>query len=254
MKAATLPGIRSRKMPPTRMHINEQDSPRHHFSQGRALEVQRPLSEYYDALFAAFGPQHWWPGETEFEVIVGEILTQKTSWRNAEHAIGNLRAEDLRSHAGIDKIPLTKLERLIRPSGYFLQKARSLKAFCQFLQAGYGGSLKDLFETLTAALREELRPIFGIGQETADSILLYAGQHPVCVVDAYARSLLSRHGRVGENAKYEDIRSMFEFRFAGDHQKSNEFHALKVSGEATAAPTFPYASTPGTLPGGRPLT
>ena len=155
---------------------------------------QPPLDEYYNALFTAFGPQHWWPGKTPFEVIVGAILTQNTSWTNVERAITNLRRARLLTPAAIERSSPQMIEALIRPSGYFRQKARKLKAFCSFLRYEYSGSLKKMFAQPTAALRQQLLGVFGIGPETADSILLYAGGHPVFVVDAYAKRMLARHG------------------------------------------------------------
>jgi endonuclease-3 related protein len=193
------------------------------------LKRQPPLEEYYSALFGAFGPQHWWPGETPFEVIVGAILTQNTSWSNVERAIANLRDAKLLTPSALSRAPLNELEELIRSSGYFRQKARKLKAFCAFLRREYGGSLQRMFATPTAALREKLLGVFGIGPETADSILLYAGQHGVFVVDAYTKRMLTRHGWVDEKASYEDVRAMVEQQFPGDVARFNEFHALIVS-------------------------
>jgi endonuclease III related protein len=195
----------------------------------RLREGQPPLDEYYNSLFTAFGPQHWWPGKTQFEVIVGAILTQNTSWTNVERAIANLRAEGLLYPAAIEREPLGRIETLIRPSGYFRQKARKLKAFCAFLRAEYRGSLKRMFKTPTTVLREKLLGVFGIGLETADSILLYAGEHPVFVVDAYTKRMLARHGWAQAEAKYEDVRWMFERQFPGDAARFNEFHALIVN-------------------------
>jgi len=191
---------------------------------------QPPLDEYYNSLFTAFGPQHWWPGKTPFEVIVGAILTQNTSWTNVEAAISNLRRARLLSPRAIRSAPLAQLRRLLRPSGYFRQKARKLKAFCDFLYADYGGSLKRMFATPTIALRPKLLAIWGIGPQTADSILLYAGGHEVFVVDAYTRRLLARHGWIADaaKAKYDDIRWLFERRFPSDQERYNEFHALIV--------------------------
>jgi len=188
-----------------------------------------PLDEYYNALFTHFGPQHWWPGRTPFEIIVGAILTQNTSWANVEKAIANLRAANLLRPAAIEKASLRKLERLVRPSGYFRQKARKLKAFCAFLRAEYGGSLKRMFATPTILLRQKLLGVFGIGPETADSILLYAAGHPVFVVDAYTKRILVRHGWAGETTKYEDIRWAFERQFPGETRRFNELHALIVN-------------------------
>src|SRR5208283_1415869 len=137
------------------------------------------LQLYYDALFRAHGSQHWWPGRTRFEVIVGAILTQNTSWTNVERAIRNLRREKLLSPAAIARVSPARLARLIRSSGYFRQKARKLKAFVRFLRDAHQGSLTKMLRTPTAVLREQLLAVHGIGPETADSILLYAGKHPV---------------------------------------------------------------------------
>lgn len=187
-----------------------------------------PLDEYYNSLFAAFGPQHWWPGQTPFEVIVGAILTQNTSWANVERAIANLRNARLLTPVAIERASAQKIETAIRPSGYFRQKARKLKAFCAFLRYEYDGSLKRMFAQPTPALREKLLRVFGIGPETADSILLYAGGHPVFVVDTYTKRMLARHGWTGEDAKYEDVQWIFERRFPGETARFNEFHALIV--------------------------
>jgi len=187
-----------------------------------------PLDEYYNSLFTAFGSQHWWPGKTQFEVIVGAILTQNTSWRNVERAIENLRREGLLSSAAIEKSSSARLERLIHSSGYFRQKARKLKEFCKFLRTQYRGSLKRMFLTPTMELREKLLGVFGIGPETADSILLYGGGHSVFVVDAYTKRMMSRHGWSAAGAKYEDVRWMFERQFPGDARRFNELHALIV--------------------------
>ena len=188
-----------------------------------------PLDEYYNSLFTTMGPQHWWPGKTQFEVIVGAILTQNTAWTNVERAISNLRAAGLLSPKAVENANPRRLENLIRPSGYFRQKARKLKAFCHFLRTEFRGSLKRLFDTPTIELREKLLGVFGIGPETADSILLYAGDHPVFVVDAYAKRILLRHGWIGDKAKYEDVRWMFERQSPGDSRRFNEFHALIVN-------------------------
>lgn len=195
----------------------------------RSRDGQPPLDEYYNSLFTAFGPQHWWPGKSQFEVIVGAILTQNTSWANVERAIGNLRDHGLLSSLAIERAPVAAIETLIRPSGYFRQKARKLKAFCDFLRVNYRGSLERMFATPTIVLREKLLGVFGIGPETADSILLYAGKHPVFVVDAYTKRMLTRHGWSNPEAKYDDVRWMFERQFPGETQRFNEFHALIVN-------------------------
>ncbi len=191
-------------------------------------ESQPPLDEYFNSLFTALGPQHWWPADTPFEVIVGTILTQNTSWTNVEIALANLRSEGLLTIEGIARVNQQHLAKLLRPEGYFRQKARKLKAFVTFLRAEHAGSVRRMFATPTLALRERLLGVWGIGPETADSILLYAGQHPVFVVDAYAKRVFARHGWIGEKAKYEDVRWMVERQFPGDVKRFNELHALIV--------------------------
>jgi endonuclease III related protein len=186
------------------------------------------LALYYDALFRAHGPQHWWPGRTRFEVIVGAILTQSTSWSNVELAIASLRREHLLRPMALEHVSLARLSRLIRSSGYFRQKARKLKAFVHFLRRQYHGSLDRLFATPTAELREQLLTVHGIGPETADSILLYAGSHPVFVVDAYARRILERHNLATGKHSYEEIRQLFERNLPADPTLFNEYHALIV--------------------------
>lgn len=186
------------------------------------------LRAYYDALFAAHGPQHWWPGRTSFEVIVGAILTQNTSWTSVEIAIRNLRREKLLTPRAIEAVSFTRLAGLIRSSGYFRQKAKKLKCFVHFLRSEYGGSLRKMFHTPTAALREKLLSVHGIGPETADSILLYAGKHPVFVVDAYTRRLLERHQLATAAQSYEEIRKLFERSLPSEAPLYNEYHALIV--------------------------
>jgi endonuclease-3 related protein len=172
---------------------------------------------------------NWWPAKTPFEVIVGAILTQSTSWGNVELAIENLRTERMLTPSAILKVRTSKLAALVRPSGYFRQKAKKLKAFAQFLKREYDGSLKRMFHTPTFVLREKLLLVHGIGPETADSILLYAGNHPVFVVDAYTHRIFSRHGITGERPEYETVRARFEGELPRSVQLWNEFHALIVN-------------------------
>jgi len=182
------------------------------------------IRDYYRALFRSWGAQHWWPADSVFEVVVGAFLTQNTAWTNVERALANLRKAGLLSVEGIRNVRLPRLERLIRPSGYFRQKARRLKIFIEFLDAKYAGSLDLLFSQPTGKLREELLELNGVGPETADSILLYAGNHPVFVVDAYTRRILARHDIVPEKADYEEIRELFEHSLSplaeGQHEGS----------------------------------
>jgi endonuclease-3 related protein len=179
-------------------------------------------------LFAALGPQHWWPGRTAFEIIVGAILTQNTSWSNVELAIRNLRLAKLLTPRAIEDVPVGRLAALIRSSGYFRQKARKLKAFVRFVRREHKGSLVKMWRTPTAILRDQLLGVHGIGPETADSILLYAGRHPVFVVDAYARRMLERHHLAEPKHSYEEVRQLFERSLPADVPLYNEFHALIV--------------------------
>jgi endonuclease III related protein len=169
---------------------------------------QQQLQAYYRSLFRAWGAQHWWPAQTRFEVIVGAYLTQNTAWVNVERALANLRRAHLLSAEGIRRVSLRELERLIQPSGYFRQKAQRLKTFVRFLDERYSGSLTKLFAQPTNELRTELLSLNGVGPETADSILLYAGNHPVFVVDAYTRRILDRHDILLEKSEYEEIRDL----------------------------------------------
>ena len=187
-----------------------------------------PLRAYYDAILRAYGPQHWWPGRTRFEVIVGAILTQSTSWSNVERAIAELRREKLLSPTAFEQVSTERLSELIRSSGYFRQKARKLKAFVHFLLSEYAGSLDKMFAMPTAELRGQLLSVHGIGPETADSILLYAGGHATFVVDAYTRRMLVRHGLSHEKATYGEIQELFHASLPADAELFNEYHALIV--------------------------
>jgi len=168
------------------------------------------IRAYYLALYGDWGRQHWWPARNRFEVIVGAYLTQNTSWKNVEIALRQLRTARKLHLAGIRTIPLDQLEVLIRPAGYFRQKAGRLKTFVAFLDQAYGGSLQRMFAQPTDKLRQQLLALNGVGPETADSILLYAGQHPVFVVDAYSRRILERHGIADPKMSYEEVRKLFE--------------------------------------------
>ena len=174
------------------------------------LKPDEQIRSYFRTLYAAWGHQHWWPAQSPFEVIVGAYLTQNTSWTNVERTMERLREAGILSVSGIRRTPLRKLEGLIRSSGYFRQKAQRLKMFVKFLDQRYGGSLGRMFAQPTARLREELLTLNGVGPETADSILLYAGNHPSFVVDAYTRRILERHGLVDAAASYDEIRELFE--------------------------------------------
>jgi len=171
---------------------------------------ENQVAAMYSALAGAWGRQHWWPARSRFEVIVGAFLTQNTSWTNVELAMQQLHSARLLNLAGIRTVPLRRLEQLIRSSGYFRQKARRLKNFVRFLDKTYTGSLTKMFAQPTLLLREQLLSLNGVGPETADSILLYAGQHPSFVVDAYTKRIAERHGVIAANTGYEEIRALFE--------------------------------------------
>ncbi|HVA17203.1 MAG TPA: endonuclease III domain-containing protein, partial [Candidatus Dormibacteraeota bacterium] len=178
-----------------------------------------------------------------FEVIVGAILTQSTNWTNVERAIANLRREHLLSPRAMGRVSPAHLASLIRSSGYFRQKAKKLKAFVRFLRDEYSGSLRRMFQTPTAELREKLLGVHGIGPETADSILLYAGAKEIFVVDAYTKRILSRHGWVGDKATYEEMRTLVESHLPRDVSRYNEFHALLVNvGKNWCRPRDPRCS------------
>lgn len=201
------------------------------------------LHEYFTILFDAYGPQKWWPGRTRFEIIVGAILTQNTNWTNVERAIKALRRKRLLHPAGIASAPVDTLATLIRASGYFRQKARKLKEFVAYLDSKHNGSLNKMFVTPTTKLREQLLAVHGIGPETADSILLYAGKHPVFVVDAYTRRILERHKLVPDKSSYEEIRGLMERSLPRDVSLFNEFHALIVHvGKYFCRPKAPICS------------
>lgn len=177
---------------------------------GSSQSAEEQVAAMYRKLFRAWGRQHWWPAQSPFEVIVGAYLTQNTAWTNVELALKKVRAAGRLSVAGIRRTPIAELEQMVRSAGYFRQKARSLKNFVEFLDGRYGGSLARMFAQPTEKLREELLSLKGVGPETADSILLYAGNHPVFVVDAYTRRALDRHGILPLKARYEEIREVFE--------------------------------------------
>ena len=193
-----------------------------------ASKVGDALPVYYQTLSEAIGPMRWWPARTPFEVIVGAILTQNTACSNVERAIANLRRAQMITPTALRRIPFARLAKLIRPSGYFRQKARKLKAFVYFLDGEYGGSVARMFRTPTLELRDRLLAVHGIGPETADSILLYAGRHPIFVVDAYTHRILGRHGLTDGKPDYEGVRALFEASLPSDIALYNEFHALIV--------------------------
>ena len=186
------------------------------------------LQEIFDLLFAAYGPRHWWPAETPFEVCVGAILTQNTNWGNVEKAIVNLKRDELLSPEALRDVPPAQLAEAIRPAGYYNVKSMRLKDFVGHLFLRHGGNLERMFAGDWRELREELLAVRGIGRETADSILLYAGEKPTFVVDAYTMRLFAALGLVSGEASYEEVRSLFMKSLPSDVKLFNEYHALIV--------------------------
>ena len=186
------------------------------------------LLKIYHSLYERFGPQHWWPGDTPFEVIIGAILTQNTSWKNVERAITSLKRTDHFSPQGLYQIQTDKLAQLIKSSGYFNIKAKRLKNFLSFLFNGYGGDLDLMLKDDGKKLREKLLHVNGLGPETVDSILLYAAQYPIFVVDAYTRRIFSRHNYLSEKAAYHQVQELFMNNLPKDTALFNEYHALIV--------------------------
>jgi endonuclease-3 related protein len=186
------------------------------------------IIEIYHKLYRAFGPQHWWPGDSPFEIAVGAILTQNTNWANVEKAIASLKNKRALSAKGIHEMKTEKLALFIRPAGYFNVKARRLKAFIHFLINEYHGSMGRMKNEKLDTLRTKLLNVHGIGPETADSILLYALDKPVFVIDAYTKRALSRHSVINHDENYERIQDLFHETLKRDTELFNEYHALFV--------------------------
>ena len=186
------------------------------------------LKDVFDRLYSHYGPRHWWPADSAFEVLVGAVLVQNTAWENVRKAIDRLRGEDLLEPHALYAVPLERLEELVRPAGYYRVKARRLRNLLEFLVERHGGSLEAMFRTALPELRESLLAVSGIGPETADSILLYAGGLPTFVVDAYTHRMLARHGWIGFDADYYQIQEHFEAGLPQDAALFNEYHALVV--------------------------
>jgi len=189
-------------------------------------KIGEVLLTVYNRLFALYGPQNWWPAEEPFEVIIGAILTQSTAWTNVEKAIRNLKTAGRLSPEGIRTLSHAELAGLIRPSGYFNAKAKKLQAFCQWFQERYDDNLHDMCES--GNLREQLLDIYGIGEETADSIILYAANKPVFVIDAYTRRFIGRIGLAPGKNTYTAYQKLFADNLPADTRLFNEYHALLV--------------------------
>jgi endonuclease-3 related protein len=188
----------------------------------------KKLIKIYQKLYSSIGPRHWWPGDSPFEVIIGAILTQNTSWKNVEIAIRALKEKNLLDPLKLYRVGDRLLANTIKSSGFFNIKAKRIKTFMRFLFENYQGSLKKMFSENLTPLREKLLKINGIGPETADSILLYAGGKPIFVVDAYTKRILARHNLISKTASYSEIQELFMENLKKDAGMFNEYHALLV--------------------------
>ena len=186
----------------------------------------KKLLRIFHRLYSDYGPQHWWPGDGPFETIVGAILTQNVSWNNAERAINRLKQEGILSPSGLREVAIEELASLIKSSGYFNVKAKKLKAFAEHLGKNYGDNLEEMLQREPDTLRRELLSIYGIGEETADDIMLYAGGWPVFVIDAYTRRILERLDLVCEGQTYAELQAFFHSHLPRDARLFNEYHAL----------------------------
>jgi len=190
--------------------------------------MKETLLRIFDLLLQRYGPLHWWPAETPLEVCVGAILTQNTAWGNVEKAIANLKGEGLLTLPALRDVATDRLGSVIRPAGFFNVKSLRLKEFIDWLYDRFGGDLDMMFNGDWQELRGALLKVKGVGRETADSILLYAGRKPTFVVDAYTKRLFSRFGLLPENSGYEEVRALFMENLPADEALFNEYHALIV--------------------------
>lgn len=201
--------------------------------------MRKRLLAVYRRLYRHFGPQQWWPGDGPFEVIVGAILAQNTSWANVEKAITNLKEAGVLSPGEMAALDSQELAGLIRPSGYYRVKANRLHHFLAFFKERYEFSLEAMFNQPLSEVRESLLGVKGIGPETADSILLYAGGYPIFVVDAYTRRIFSRHGFIRPGGTYEELQALFMDALPRDARLYNEYHALIVRAGKTSCLSRP---------------
>lgn len=186
------------------------------------------LIRIYNILYSFYGPQKWWPGDSPFEIAIGAILTQNTNWGNVEKAINNLKREGVMSVQDLNRLSDEKIASLIRPAGYFNIKTKRIRAFLDFIIDKYNGKIEEMKRENTISLRSKLLNVYGIGQETADSILLYALEKPVFVIDAYTKRVMIRHSIMKPNSTYSDYQKIFHKELDEDLQMFNEYHALFV--------------------------
>jgi endonuclease III related protein len=194
-----------------------------------SIPTKQRLSDIYARLLERYKSQHWWPAEEPFEVMVGAILTQSTAWTNVEKCIFNLKIARALSPQGLRQLSESELAILIYPCGYYNAKARKLKAFSEWLGRRFQDNLGKIFSLQTEDLREELLEVYGIGEETADSILLYACQKPVFVIDAYTRRIIDCLGIQHGGRQYHDYQVLFMDNLPREAPLFNEYHALLVA-------------------------
>ena len=192
-------------------------------------DLRQAFTELFRRLEAAYGPQNWWPADSAFEIVVGAVLTQNAAWSNVEKAIANLKAAGVMELKAMVGLGPERLGQLVRPAGYYNLKARRLLNLLEFIMERYSGDLEKMFTQPTDVLRQQLLEVKGIGPETADSILLYAGGHRIFVVDAYTRRVLARHGLVSPRADYHEIQRLFMDNLPPDTDLYAELHALIVA-------------------------
>jgi endonuclease-3 related protein len=190
------------------------------------IKTQEKLLDVYDRLYRTFGPRHWWPADSVIEMIIGAILVQNVSWKNTETALFNLKKRDLLCLDALNRVSAEILESQIRSTRYYRIKAKKLKAFASFVTEKYRGNLEELLSLPLSRLREELLKIYGIGEETADSIILYGSRQPIFVVDAYTRRIFHRLGFISENSSYRMMQDFFMKHLPVDTVLYNEYHAL----------------------------
>jgi len=190
--------------------------------------VSRALLSIYHQLMARYGPQYWWPAQEPFEIIVGAILTQSAAWGNVEKAIANLKSAKALSLEALRRLTLSEVAGLIRPCGYYNAKTLKLKSFANWLGEYYDDDLSKLFANNADYLRQQLLSVHGIGQETADSIILYAANKPIFVIDAYTRRIINRISLAPDSNSYPAYQNLFMHNLPADAQLFNEYHALLV--------------------------
>lgn len=202
--------------------------------------VTQKLMDIYERLYAHFGPRHWWPGDSRFEIMVGAVLTQNTAWKNVEKAIANLKRPGLLHFDALYRLPVNELAERIRPAGYFNVKAKRLRHLLETIATQSNGDLDAFLSVSLHTLRERLLGTHGVGPETADSIILYAAEKPIFVVDTYTKRLLLRHGLVSDEADYHEIQDLFMSHLPHEVPLFNEYHALIVAtGNTYCKPSTP---------------